>query len=102
VAVTTAAAQATGQTGRRWLARVQVSLKPVVNDPAGISISEALHHLGFYGVDRVRAGKYFEIELRAPDRAAAEAAADAMCRQLLANPVVEEYVVTVGRPRRRG
>ncbi len=102
MAVTTAAAQASGKTGRRWLARVQVSLKPVVNDPAGISISEALHHLGFDGVDRVRAGKYFEIELRAPDKAAAEAAADAMCRQLLANPVVEEYVVTVGRPRRRG
>ena len=99
MSVTTAAAQATGRMGRRWLARVQVSLKPVVNDPAGLSISEALRHLGFDGVDSVRAGKYFEIELRAPDRAAAEAAANAMCRQLLANPVVEEYVVTVGRPR---
>jgi len=102
VAVTTAAAKGTtGRTGRRWLARVQVSLKPVVNDPAGLSISEALRHLGFDGVDGVRAGKYFEIELRAPNRAAAEATADAMCRQLLANPVVEEYVVAVGRPRSR-
>ncbi|MGE3269888.1 MAG: phosphoribosylformylglycinamidine synthase subunit PurS [Chloroflexota bacterium] len=87
--------------GRRWLARVQVSLKPVVNDPAGLSITEALRHLGFEGVDGVRAGKYFEIELRAADRAQAEAAADQMCRQLLANPVVEEYSVTVGRPRPR-
>ena len=92
-------AAAKGKAGRRWLARVQVSLKPVVNDPAGLSISEALRHLGFEGVDGVRAGKYFEIELRAPDKAAAEAVADAMCRQLLANPVVEEYVVAVGRPR---
>lgn len=82
---------------RRWLARVQVSLKPVVNDPAGLSIAEALRHLGFADVEGVRAGKYFEIKLRAPDRQAAEAAADAMCRQLLANPVVEEYVVSVGR-----
>ena len=98
---TTVEVSTPGKTGRRWLARVQVSLKPVVNDPAGLSISEALRHLGFDGVDGVRAGKYFEIELRAPDRAAAEAAADAMCRQLLANPVVEEYVVTVGRPRTR-
>lgn len=86
--------------GRRWLARVQVSLKPVVNDPAGISIAEALRHLGFAGIDGVRAGKYFEIELRAADRAEAERQADAMCRQLLANPVVEEYAVSVGRPRR--
>jgi phosphoribosylformylglycinamidine synthase len=86
---------------RRWLARVQVSLKPVVNDPAGLSIAGALRHLGFSGVESVRAGKYFEVELRAVDRAEAEAQADAMCRRLLANPVVEEYVVTVGRPRRR-
>jgi phosphoribosylformylglycinamidine synthase PurS subunit len=104
VAVTTGAAEATGQTsrtGRRWLARVQVTLKPVVNDPAGLSIAGALRHLGFGGLDGVRAGKYFEIELRAIDRAEAEATADAMCRQLLANPVVEEYAVTVGRPRTR-
>src|SRR3954467_9101741 len=102
--VTTATARnagQTGKTGRRWLARVQVTLKPVVNDPAGLSISEALRHLGFVGLEGVRAGKYFEIELRAADRAAAEATADAMCRQLLANPVVEEYAVTVGRPRSR-
>ena len=98
MAVTTKSAPATG---RRWLARVQVSLKPVVNDPAGLSIREALRHLGFDGVAGVRAGKYFEIELRAVDRAQAEATADQMCRQLLANPVVEEYTVTVGRPRAR-
>jgi phosphoribosylformylglycinamidine synthase PurS subunit len=102
VAVTEAAGQqGTRATGRRWLARVQVSLKPVINDPAGLSIAEALRHLGFEGLDGVRAGKYFEIELRAADRAQAEATADQMCRQLLANPVVEEYVVTVGRPRPR-
>jgi phosphoribosylformylglycinamidine synthase len=105
VAVTESTAATTQKaaraSGRRWLARVQVSLKPVVNDPAGLSIAEALRHLGFDGVDGVRAGKYFEIELRAPDRAAAELLADQMCRQLLANPVVEEYVVTVGRPRTR-
>jgi phosphoribosylformylglycinamidine synthase len=101
MAVTTATAQEAKATGRRWLARVQVTLKPVVNDPAGLSIGEALRHLCFEGLEGVRAGKYFEIELRAADRAAAEAAADAMCRQLLANPVVEEYAVTVGRPRPR-
>jgi phosphoribosylformylglycinamidine synthase len=104
VTVTTADAQAAdhkGRPGRRWLARVQVTLKPVVNDPAGLSIAEALRHLGFDGLEGVRAGKYFEIELRAADRAQAEATADAMCRQLLANPVVEEYAVTVGRPRPR-
>jgi len=84
-----------------WLARVRVTLKPVVNDPAGLSIGQALHHLGFGGVGTVRTGKYFEIELAAVDKAAAEQAVDAMCRQLLANPVVERYAFTVGRSRRR-
>ncbi|MCC6175446.1 MAG: phosphoribosylformylglycinamidine synthase subunit PurS [Chloroflexi bacterium] len=83
------------------MARVQVTLKPVVSDPAGTSIAQALKHLGFQGVEGVRAGKYFEIEVRAADKAAAESAADAMCRQLLANPVVEEYRVTVVRASRR-
>src|SRR3954465_11506934 len=80
-----------------WIARVRVTLKPVVNDPAGLSIAQALHHLGFDGVSSVRTGKYFEIELDAADKAAAEQAADAMCRQLLANPVVERYAFTIAR-----
>jgi phosphoribosylformylglycinamidine synthase PurS subunit len=83
-----------------WVARVRVTLTPVVNDPAGLSIAQALHHLGFDGVTSVRTGKYFEIELDAADKSAAEQAADAMCRQLLANPVVERYAFTVARPRR--
>src|SRR5882672_9285513 len=77
-----------------WVARVRVTLKPVVNDPAGLSIGQALHHLGFDGVASVRAGKYFEIELAAADKPAAEQVVDAMCRQLLANPVVERYAFT--------
>jgi len=84
-----------------WIARVRVTLKPVVNDPAGLSIGQALHHLGFGDVASVRTGKYFEIELAAADKAAAEQAVDQMCRQLLANPVVERYAFTVSRSRRR-
>ena len=85
---------------RTWIARVRVTLKPVVNDPAGLSIGQALHHLGFGDVASVRTGKYFEIELAAPDKAAAEQSVDQMCRQLLANPVVERYAFTVSRSRR--
>ncbi len=84
-----------------WTARVRVTLKPVVNDPAGLSIAQALHQLGFGGVGSVRTGKYFEIELTAPDKAAAEGATDAMCRQLLANPVVERYTFSVAQAGRR-
>jgi len=93
------AAPSTGEP--TWTARVRVTLKPVVNDPAGLSIAQALHQLGFGGVGSVRTGKYFEIELAAPDKAAAEGATDAMCRQLLAKPVVERYTFTVAQAGRR-
>ena len=73
---------ASPSSGPTWVARVRVTLKPVVNDPAGLSIGQALHHLGFGGVASVRTGKYFEIELAAADKPAAEQAVDAMCRQL--------------------
>src|SRR5439155_25854337 len=80
--------------GRRpmtWLARVHVTLKLVVNDPQGLSIQGGLRSLGFTGVERVRAGKYFEITLAADDAATAERQTDEMCRRLLANPVIEDY-----------
>lgn len=74
-----------------FLARVYVTLKPTVNDPQGLTIRGGLHSLGFAGVESVRAGKYMEIRLEAPDRAAAEAQLTEMCRKLLANPVIEDF-----------
>lgn len=74
-----------------YLAKVYVTLKPVVNDPQGLTIQGALHNLGFAAVQSVRAGKYFEIKVEASDSAEAERAVAAMCAQLLANPVIEDY-----------
>ncbi|MHB1004314.1 MAG: phosphoribosylformylglycinamidine synthase subunit PurS [Chloroflexota bacterium] len=74
-----------------WLAKVYVTLKPLVNDPQGLTIQGALHNLGFAAVRQVRAGKYFEIRLETPDRGEAEHAVGEMCAQLLANPVIEDY-----------
>jgi phosphoribosylformylglycinamidine synthase len=78
-----------------WLARVHVLLKPVVNDPQGQAIHGGLRSLGFTGVERVRAGKYLEILIDAPDADEAARQADDMCRKLLANPVIEDYRVDV-------
>ncbi len=74
-----------------FLARVYVTLKPTVNDPQGLTIRGGLHALGFSGVESVRAGKYMEIRIDAPDRGRAEAQVTEMCRKLLANPVIEEF-----------
>jgi len=78
-----------------WLAKVHVTLKPVVLDPQGQAIQGGLKMLGFDSVRSVRAGKYLEIKLEAPDRREAERLVDEMCSKLLANPVIEEYRLEV-------
>ncbi len=75
----------------KFLARVDVSLKPTVNDPEGLTICGALHSLGFEAVNSVRAGKYMEITLEAGNEDAAEKQVTEMCRKLLANPVIEDF-----------
>lgn len=81
-----------------WLVQVVVTPKAGVNDPEGEAILGGLASLGYGGVGRVRAGRYFEITLSAADRQAAAAMAGEMCERLLANPVIESYRVTVEGP----
>ncbi len=74
-------------------ARIHVTLKPGVLDPQGKAIGNALAALGFAGLGEVRQGKLIEIELPDADPAQARARVEAMCRQLLANPVIENYAI---------
>ncbi len=74
-----------------WSARIQVRLKPAVNDPQGLAIRGGLHQLGFVDVTSVRAGKFFELQLSALDRESATKQVADMCHRLLANPVIEDY-----------
>jgi len=74
-----------------FLAKVYITLKPTVNDPQGLTIRDGLHMLGFDAVRSVRAGKYMEIKLEGDDQAKAAEQVREMCRQLLANPVIEDF-----------
>jgi phosphoribosylformylglycinamidine synthase len=74
-------------------ARVHVTLKPGVLDPQGKAIQHALGNLGFEGVSEVRQGKFLELDLEESDPDKARAAVEAMCRQLLANTVIENYAI---------
>ncbi len=76
-------------------ARVTVTLKTGVLDPQGKAIEGALRSLGIQGVDSVRQGKVFDIELSRQDRAGAEEALRAACEKLLANTVIENYRVEI-------
>ncbi len=74
-------------------ARITVTLKNGVLDPQGRAIAHALNALGFGNVEDVRQGKLIEVQLTAEDEAQARSDLDAMCRQLLANPIIENYCV---------
>jgi phosphoribosylformylglycinamidine synthase len=76
-------------------ARVTVTLKSGVLDPQGKAIEGALRSLGVQGVESVRQGKIFDVELAAGDRGKAEQALKAACEKLLANTVIENYRVEV-------
>jgi phosphoribosylformylglycinamidine synthase subunit PurS len=74
-------------------ANIKVTLKTGVLDPQGKAIEGALASMGFGGVDSVRQGKYFEVELSETDKTKAEATLKAMCEKLIANTVIENYVI---------
>ena len=74
-------------------AKVHVFLKPGVLDVQGKAVENALHGLGWSGVEGVRVGKTIEFDLKASDAASAEAEVKQMCEKLLANTVIESYRV---------
>ncbi|GLX95501.1 phosphoribosylformylglycinamidine synthase subunit PurS [Herbidospora sp. NEAU-GS84] len=74
---------------------VDVMLKPEILDPQGQAIARALPRLGFSGVSDVRQGKRFEVELDGPADDAAIAEVRKMAETLLANTVIEDFVVRV-------
>lgn len=71
-------------------AKVYVTLKAGVLDPAGKAIERALHTLGFNEAHDVRLGKYIELHVDG-DAGDATGRVDDMCRKLLANGVIEDY-----------
>jgi phosphoribosylformylglycinamidine synthase len=68
--------------------RIHVSLKPGVLDPQGRAVHHALEGLGFGGIEDVRVGRLIELEVA---DGTSDEALDQMCRQLLANQVIENY-----------
>ena len=74
-------------------ARVQVSLRPSVLDPAGEATRAAAGRLGVSGVTRLRIGKAIEVEIEAPDWVTAQQQLELLSERLLANPVIENWTL---------
>ena len=72
---------------------VIITLKKDVLDPQGKVIHQALDGMGFDGINEVRQGKYFEIDVNIEDEKKAKSKVEEMCKQLLANLVIEDYKI---------
>jgi len=79
--------------GTEVKAKIHVTLKQGVLDPQGKAVQHALGSLGFNGVEDVRQGKFIELELSETDPSKARASLEEMCKQLLANTVIENYSI---------
>ena len=74
-----------------YLAKIYVTLKPAVSDPAGQTVLAALRRMGHDCAEDARIGKYLELRVNGETSGAATDSVDRMCRELLSNPVIEDY-----------
>lgn len=75
--------------------RIDIRRKEGLSDPEGMTTHKALHNLGYTGVTATHFGRTIYLEIDGTDPDAVTAEVEAMCRQLLANPVIEDYDIGV-------
>jgi phosphoribosylformylglycinamidine synthase len=74
---------------------VEITRRPEIADPQGTTIQRALHDLGHNGVMSVRVDRVVHLEVDGDDQEDVRARVEEMCRQVLANPVLEDFAVEV-------
>lgn len=77
----------------RYRVAVHIVPRRGILDPQGKAIADALHALGFGAVGEVHAGRHLVLDVDAASADAARQDVTAMCRQLLANPVTEDFEI---------
>jgi phosphoribosylformylglycinamidine synthase PurS subunit len=89
-----------------FTADVRVHYRPGTLDPQGQAVLRAVHSMGLAAVADVRVGKSVRLTLEAEDESAARSLVERLCRDLLANPVLEEFAFDLASaqqaPARRG
>tara|TARA_Y100001968_G_C18979376_1_gene536080 strand:- start:297 stop:560 length:264 start_codon:yes stop_codon:yes gene_type:complete len=72
-------------------AKVLIQLRPSVLDPAGEATKAAANKLGIEGINKLRIGKFIEVEIEAPNETEATKRLNLISERLLANPVIEDW-----------
>lgn len=78
-----------------YVADVRITPRGGILDPEGETIARALENLGYQDVSEVRAGRLIRLTLAAADPETARTTVERMCEELIANPLIEEYLVTL-------
>ena len=80
-------------TATRFRFAVNVLPKDGILDPQGRAVEQSLPHLGLAGIGQVRVGRRVELSVDAPDAAAARGLVEELARELLCNPMIEQYAI---------
>ena len=72
---------------------VQIIPRPGILDPQGAAVAGALRTLGFDNISDIRVGRFITVDVNAADSAGATSAVRSMCEKLLANPVIEDFML---------
>ncbi|NND03659.1 MAG: phosphoribosylformylglycinamidine synthase subunit PurS [Acidimicrobiia bacterium] len=75
--------------------RIDIRRKEGLSDPEGVTTQKALQNLGYDDVTAAHFGRTIYLEMEGEDTGAAKAEVESMCRQLLANPVIEDFDIEV-------
>ena len=75
--------------------RVEITRRASISDPEGTTVARGLRDLGYEEVGEVHMGRTIHLEIAGEDGDAVLERVDEMCRRLLANPVIEDYAITI-------
>jgi phosphoribosylformylglycinamidine synthase len=79
----------------KYIAHINVMPLKELLDPQGKAVNNSLHNLGLAQVDGVRIGKHITLNIEAGSKEEAQSIADNACKKLLANPVMEQYDISI-------
>ena len=80
---------------KEYKVKIEVKLKPVVLDPQGKTVHQALQNLGYSEVEDARIGKLIELRIKDGSAQNVEERVGEMCKKLLSNPVIENFEVNI-------
>ncbi len=79
-----------------WLVKINIQLKESILDPQGQAVQSGLDALGYDNVSNLNVGKYMELKIsELKDKGEVKEQVDEMCKRLLANPVIEDYIFSI-------